>query len=265
MLDDITRAILDLVVNKLRETPRLRLWVTGFSSSLFLISLISLTTAKNLFNPPVATIVGNLAPGFAAFSGFVFMLSLMSFTKIKITSSGIAVELDSIHEERRRIEKRLSQQPKPDILDTIQLNLNQLTEYYTINKSQARSSFRFSVFAVIVGFITLVAGIWIFYYKENPNISLAAVTTLSGTLVQFIGAAYFYLYRKSLEQLNFFFHQLVKMQDTMLSIKLCEQISPTEKQMQLREKIILTLLERSSEAKNNIGKVTKLDKKTHTT
>jgi hypothetical protein len=66
-------------------------------------------------------------------------------------------------------------------------------------------------------------------------------------LVEFIGAAYFNLYRKSLEQLNFFFSQLVKMQDTMLAVRLCDQIAPETRQMDVREKIIISLLARSAD------------------
>jgi hypothetical protein len=151
-----------------------------------------------------------------------------------------------LREERHKIQKRLAEKPKPDVLDTIQLSLNQLTEYYAINKSQARNSFSFSVFAVIVGLATLIGGIWFFYLTEKQNIQLATISGIAGVLIQFIGGAYFYLYRRSLDQLNYFFNQLVKMQDTMLSIRLCEQIVPKERQNELRETVILRLLERSS-------------------
>ena len=176
-------------------------------------------------------------------------MGLVSLTPVKIKGGGaIQLELNTLHEERNKIRERITKTEKPNVLDTIQLNLNQLSEYYTINKSQARNSFRFSVFAIISGLATIIAGIWFFYLQENPNIGLTAISSVSGVLIQFIGAAYFYLYRKSLEQLNFFFSQLVKMQDMMLSVKLCEEVSPPEKQIELREKVIITLLERSSSA-----------------
>jgi hypothetical protein len=63
-------------------------------------------------------------------------------------------------------------------------------------------------------------------------------------MLQFIGGAYFYLYNKSLEQLNYFFARLTTMQDTMLSIKLCEQMKPTEKYQAVLEHLILTIMER---------------------
>ena len=41
-------------------------------------------------------------------------------------------------------------------MDKIDLGLNQLEEYYVINKNQARNSFHISLFAIIVGFLTIV-------------------------------------------------------------------------------------------------------------
>lgn len=98
----------------------------------------------------------------------------------------------------------------------------------------------------MAGLLTLLAGISFFYLRATPNVEMTVISGVAGVLTQFIGAAYFYLYRKSLEQLIFFFGQLVKMQDKMLAVKLCKQIMPEERQVALREKVILTLLERSS-------------------
>src|SRR5262249_48955807 len=44
-------------------------------------------------------------------------------------------ELAPIRKEREEIREKIKSK-EPNIFDTIQLNLNQLTEYYTINKSQ---------------------------------------------------------------------------------------------------------------------------------
>jgi hypothetical protein len=51
--------------------------------------------------------------------------------------------------------------------------------------------------------------------------------------------------KKSLEQVNFFFAQLIKVQDTMLSINLVDDISEDIKKIEMTEKIIVSLLERS--------------------
>lgn len=236
------------VVEGLRKLPSLRLWVTVLSTIVVALALTIWATAPIFFHPDLVPDIRQAAPGVAVMAGVGLFLALISFTSVRIQGGGSArIEVESLREERHRIQQRLAEQPKPDILDTIQLSLNQLSEYYAINKSQARNSFRFSVFAVVVGLATLIGGIWLFYLTENQNIQLTAISGIAGALIQFIGGAYFYLYRKSLDQLNYFFSQLVKMQDTMLSVRLCEQIEPEDRQAELREKVILTLLERSSD------------------
>jgi hypothetical protein len=64
----------------------------------------------------------------------------------------------------------------------------------------------------------------LYYFRQNENLQLATISGIAGVVSQFIGAAYFYLHRKSLEQLNYFYEQLVRMQYVMLSIKLCEEV-----------------------------------------
>ena len=64
---------------------------------------------------------------------FLLSLTILSYTSIKITKGGIGLELNEIKREREEIKERISHAPQVDIFDTVQLGLNQLTEYYTIN------------------------------------------------------------------------------------------------------------------------------------
>src|SRR6218665_1627407 len=153
-------------------------------------------------------------------------------------------QLENLLIERAEITQKLESEKELDIFHTIQLSLNQVNEYYTINKSQARSSFRFSIFAIVIGLLTILIGIWL-YYIGNSNIKLGYITGISGTILEFIGAAYFFMYKKSLDQVNFFFGQLIKIQDTMLSINLANNITATTKKTEMQEKIIESLLERN--------------------
>src|SRR5258708_1071819 len=136
-----------------------------------------------------------------------------------------------------------------DVIHTIEAQLIQLNDYYNMNKRQANYSFNASVSAIILGFITIASGIWLFYLQKS--LTLTAITGISGILAQFIGASYFIMYRTSITQVNYFFNQLVVMQDTMLTIELVRDLptdgKPNEtKQIELKEKIIFALLERSS-------------------
>jgi len=172
-------------------------------------------------------------------------LCALSFTKLSIDIGGIELELEPIRKERLEIRQRIEHgRSAANVLSTIELGLNQITEYYTINKSQARKSFSFSVFAVIMGLITLIGGTWLFYFGKTPNIGLAALSGIGGLLLQFIGGASFYIYNKSLAQLNYFYDKLVRMQDTMLSIQLCNQLEDKSRQNKIREQLILEILTR---------------------
>lgn len=69
-----------------------------------------------------------------------------------------------------------------------------------------------------------------------------------GIITDFIAATYFYLYKKSIEQLNMYFKELIKIQDTMLAIELCNKIDTQSKEYnESINSIIMELLKRSSQ------------------
>lgn len=181
-------------------------------------------------------------PIFLVPAGFIALLFLL-YVSTK-TLDKFEVQLEKIHVERKKITQKIEDHKKPDIFNTIQLSLNQLDEYYTINKGQARSSFRFSLFAIVIGLITISVGIW-FFYLGKTQIELTFITGIAGVLLEFIGGAYFFMYKKSLEQVNLFFGQLIKTQDTMLAINLARDISDESKRLELTDRIITSLLERN--------------------
>ena len=82
--------------------------------------------------------LGVMGDAIVAISRSPTALDALSSLTVAMSS---APELEPIRQERMAIEERLSHKAEPDIFDTIQLNLNQLNEYYVINKSQARRSF----------------------------------------------------------------------------------------------------------------------------
>ncbi len=235
--------LLQLLVNTLRKNRKLRLAVA-------LLSLLSGLMGLMLYFATHVPHFENAAVVLMTVSFFVFLAALLAFTSVKVGTHGLEFELGQIRQEREEIKRRIQEEPRADVLDTIQLSLNQIAEYYTINKSQARNSFRFSVFAVVVGLATLIVGIWMFYLGESHNLRFATITSIAGTLIQFIGGAYFYLYRISIQQLNYFYEQLVNMQHTMLAIKLSEQIEDRSQQSKVKEQLIAELIARGATVRN---------------
>jgi hypothetical protein len=253
---EIFSAFIDLFLSMLRRNPVLRT-VLAIGSTVPLLAAVWIYVGMRIF-PDWWAYHLRLRPDLIsqplwfiviALGGLFTLVAASYLPDSKLKIGGLEIELEPLRKERQEIRERIDQdKAAPKIFDTIQLGLNQITEYYTINKSQAKKSFAFSVFSVIAGLLTLIGGVWLFYLgKANPNVKLTALSGIGGILLQFIGGASFYIYNKSLDQLNFFYDKLIRMQDTMLSIQLLNDVSDKERQDTIRERVILEIITRHGE------------------
>ena len=94
----------------------------------------------------------------------------------------------------------------------------QLAEYYQLNVKQLRWSFGSSLAALFAGLAALLIGVGLVLAGQAGLASQLAI--LGGLLTQFIGAGFFFLYSRNLQQLNVFYDKLVKHQDTIYAISL---------------------------------------------
>ena len=241
--------IVNLLVDYLSKNPKVR------GKLLFILSSLTFILGATLlylhyFSSSDSTLIlfEDLFSIFLIIIISLLLITIISYFPPETLKFGeIELELQEIKEERKEIKEKISSKPQVDIFDTIQLNLNQLTEYYTLNKSQARSSFRVSIFAIIVGLFTIVGGIWMFYFRGLPNLQLATISSISGIIIEAIGGLYFFLYKRTLDQLNYFYDKLTEIQNIMLAIKLSESIENEEKQTDVRVKIINSLIPETQE------------------
>ncbi len=126
-----------------------------------------------------------------------------------------------------------------DILGLMALNLRELKEFYTLTKKQAIRSFSLAVLLCTLGFLlimvaTLIAVLW----KENQ---IAFVTGIGGTIVEIIAGTALFVYRKSLEQLNFYYTSL---HDNERFMSLINISSKTRDKDALYSKIVVSELSR---------------------
>lgn len=245
-ISEIYTKIFSLYVETLRKNEKVRMAAVILLSILLVAAISSLVWANEIFSQD--NVVDARASVILAlvFVSILWLLSLLSYTNYSFNDVNSLFDVEGIRKENEKIKERIEKQEN-NVLDTIQLSLNQLKEYYTVNLSQAKSSYRWSITAVMVGLVTLLVGIWILYFQEEPNITIAVISGASGILLEFIGAANIFIYNKSIKQLNVYFGELIKIQDTMLAIELCEGLSDSEpRKLLIKEKIILTLMGRSS-------------------
>jgi len=214
---------------------------------LVLAGLASLLAAFEPFSQVPKNVFENATAISAIFGGIALLASLAAYLpEESIPPFLYRREMEELREERDKIKERNPEGQKADLFDTVQLNLNEIREYCVQNKRQARSSFHFGVFAMLLGLATLLYGIWKFYEGTSTNLTIASLVSVSGLLIQFIGGASMIIYRNSLRQGNFYFAHLVQMQDVMLAIKLCTETTDSEKKSALQGKVVEALLKRAS-------------------
>ena len=126
-----------------------------------------------------------------------------------------------------------------DILGLMALNLREVKEFYTLTKKQAIRSFSLSVGMCILGFLlimfaTIIAVLW----KENQ---IALVTGIGGAIVEVIAGTALFVYKKSLEQLNFYY---LSLHDNERFMSLINISSKTNKKDELYSEIVISELSR---------------------
>ena len=96
-----------------------------------------------------------------------------------------------------------------------------MEQYYLLVRTQTEKSYGLTQFAAFVGFFTLIAGIILSFF-EGLNSPSTIITIASGTLIEFISAVFFYIYNRTVNQLNTYHEKLVNVQDTMLALKVAQ-------------------------------------------
>jgi hypothetical protein len=124
-------------------------------------------------------------------------------------------------QEREKAEKKFEE--TKTVEDALKLDLTKLNEYYVINQSQARSSFRWAVFSMLLGFGTIISGIWLFYFRGGqPDTFMASLSTAAGCVVNLVSALFLYLHSKIQAHALHYYDQLSRLQNLLIAIRIVE-------------------------------------------
>lgn len=145
-------------------------------------------------------------------------------------------------EERKEAEEHIKDNKDP--YSSLDLDVKRLNEYYAINQSQARGSFRWAIFAMLCGFFTIIGGVWFFYLdKETPNTFMASLTTAAGLFTNFISGTFLYLHNKTQRRSLYYYGQLIRIQQLGLAIRLAENHEENKEKTDSKNKVINELLQ----------------------
>jgi len=143
----------------------------------------------------------------------------------------------------KKCKKEVNKQMPVSTEEKLQENFNESTEFYTMVKKHANSTFTMAVISLAVGLIICVFGsARVIFCKDD----VGTLTVVAGVLTEFISASVFWLHRKTVAQLNEFHKRLNSTERYLTSIMLAERLPEEEKNLAYRwilENCILTDVE----------------------
>lgn len=246
--DNLTTGIFEniiLIAKILKEKPKLRknvLIISGILTFLILVILI-LSLTFSFFNNKLMFVL--LIIGLPSLC--LLLASLMSYQNIDYKT--VNEHLEVLFKEREELSEKIDKEN--NVMDVIRINLNQLNEYYTINKAQAKKSFSFSVLMIIIGFIVIIT-VFFLWFNGKLDLNITIISGVSGVIAEFIGTTSLLLYKENSKQIQIFFDKLSYLQHIMLAVELTERLNDEKKSEQVSV-IISSLIENTlikSEQKN---------------
>ena len=123
---------------------------------------------------------------------------------------------------------------KKDIIALMLKNNDEITEYFKISKSQAKSSYRLSIISCIAGVVIL--GIAIYGATVMNNTKLAIIATVSGAIVEVISGTVLWVHNKSALQLNHYYDALHENEKFLSAINIADKLSEENKEKMYKSK-----------------------------
>jgi hypothetical protein len=173
---------------------------------------------------------------------FIGSLALLCLATVSGPDFRVHFPAEQASRERQDAETRFNQSAEP--LDALEVDLQRLNEYYVINQSQARASFRWAVVALLAGFATIIAGIWMFYVRRlpQPDLFMASLSTAAGIVTDLVAGLFLLLHHKTQDRALVYYQQLAQVQRIAMAIRLAHAHGDGENRRVALDKVIDYLL-----------------------
>ncbi|MBD5534505.1 MAG: hypothetical protein HDQ99_02370 [Lachnospiraceae bacterium] len=136
-------------------------------------------------------------------------------------------ESKNIKIETDEIVKIIQNQPDYDVFKLLYKNVRESTEYYIISKRQANKSFILAIISCVFGVVIYICG---FLIVAISNKDIAIFTTIAGTVVELVSGLSFWMYNKSLKQLNEYHKRLSSTEKYLISIQMADKMETTKRE-----------------------------------
>ncbi len=155
------------------------------------------------------------------------------------TDTGDLQKADMFPEEEiinHAIHTRYKSTEQEDILKLMISNMKELKGFYIISRRQAKNAFFLAATMCIIGAIILLLSICALLFLDNYSETLT-LSAIGGVIVEFIAGTTFFVYKKTLNQLNHYYRSLHE-NERFLSILHLTSLLSAEKRDDVYIKII---------------------------
>jgi hypothetical protein len=125
------------------------------------------------------------------------------------------------HEDREDYQRKFESAKGEDIFKYVVLINNKSIELYVSqSRAQAATSFVLSRRVAVGGFLLLTVGVLIGIASavRGGQMTAAYLAAIGGTITEFISGVFFYLYNRTLQQINHFYDKMIDQQKDALSV-----------------------------------------------
>lgn len=154
--------------------------------------------AYQIYNKFIEFSIGQILVYIVGFCAFIcFMVSVSCFFDYKESK-----KMEKLDEDTRRDEKEFSEiDPEKRALRAekmFRMNQKELMRYYDMNLAQTKFLSGLGIMMIIFGILIVVASLYMYTSSDSDKI-LLLVGSLSGIVVDFIGAIFIKMYTKNIE------------------------------------------------------------------
>lgn len=159
---------------------------------------------------------------------------------------------DSREKEREKDSNRIknavyadstdSKKASGNALTLMQLNLENMNEFYTWSQRQAKAAFWSSIIMSTLGFL-LIATTILLAVIVKPATIISAIPAIGGIVIELLATTIMIIYRQSLPQLNHYHTALHEDERFLSSINLIQGLSTKEAQDEMLKEIIRSELQ----------------------
>lgn len=195
-----------------------------------IFGLLFVFVAYQIYNKLIEFPIGQILVYIIGFCAFIcFMVSVSCFFDYKESK-----KMEKLDEEARREEKEFSEiAPEKRALRAekmFRMNQKELMRYYDMNLAQTKFLSGLGIMMIIFGILIVVASLYM-YASFDSDKMLLLVGSLSGIVVDFIGAIFIKMYTKNIEAAVKFHAKFAESNNLLLANSIANKIDDD----QLRE------------------------------